>query len=600
MSTESQRVYEWGQIPWPKVEASVFKLQRRIYQASQQGETEKVHSLQRLLISSWTARALAVRRVTQDNRGKKTAGIDGVASVAPGARLHMVDDLRHHDRASPVRRVWIPKPGKDEARPLGIPIMIDRAHQALVKLALEPQWEARFEPHSYGFRPGRSAHDAVEYIFNCVKYRPRYILDADIRGCFDHIDHEALLDKLETYPALRRVIKQWLEAGIMEGLEFTATRRGTPQGGVISPLLANVALHGLEEFVRSKFTQMRKHATWTDYAYKPKVVRYADDFLIMHHDHDVITRCRELASQWLAQMGLTLHETKTTITHTLETFEGRVGVDFLGFTFRQFPVGKTHGVKSGGVKQGKLRFKTIIRPSQQAIKRHYRAMSEVIGRFNAAPQAALIQVLNPKILGWSAYYSSVSAKMTFNKLDHLVVQRLLRWGKRRHSDTSRRWIAHKYFNPSGKKGATHVVRPWDFCTRDGEKLRRYADRPIKRHVMVKGARSPYDGDWAYWATRMRHYPGWTHGRQRLLKHQQGKCAWCGLYFRAGDRVEKDRVLPGTCGGGYTFENTRLVHGHCHDQRHALAPGRIVDKDHPIEEPYELETLTYGSEEQPTG
>lgn len=568
MSTESSRVYEWGQIDWRLVERKVFKLQKRIYRASQQGNLTNVHSLQRLLISSWAARTLAVRRVTQDNRGKKTAGIDGVANVAPSARLRMVEDLRRHHSTSPVRRVWIPKPGKTEKRPLGIPVMMDRAQQALYKLALEPQWEAKFEPHSYGFRPGRSAHDAVEYIFNCIKYRPRFVLDADIRGCFDHIDHEALLNKLETYPAMRRVIKQWLKAGIMEGLEFTPTQRGTPQGGIISPLLANIALHGLEECVRSKFRQKREFPDEIDYAYKPKVVRYADDFLVMHHHLDVIEQSKEHVSQWLAKMGLELHEDKTHITHTLDFIEGCVGFDFLGFNFRHFPVGKTHWVKSGKANKGKLRFKTIIKPSKAAIIRHYRAMSEVIGRFNAAPQAALIKVLNPKILGWSAYYSTVSAKMTYNKLDHLVVQRLLRWGRRRHSNTSRRWIASKYFNPQGEKGDTNKLRPWDFCTRDGEVLRRYADRPILRHVMVKGNRSPYDGDWVYWARRMSKYPGWTHGRQRLLKGQKGKCALCGHYFQMDDRVEKDRILPGSLGGSYDFENTRLVHGHCHDQRHA--------------------------------
>lgn len=568
MSTDPGRVYEWRQIEWPRVERSVFKLQKRIYRASRQGETAKVHRLQRLLIASWAARALAVRRVTQDNRGKNTAGIDGVARVPPGDRLHMIEELRHHRGASPVRRVWIPKPGKNEDRPLGIPVMIDRAHQALVKLAMEPQWEAKFEPNSFGFRPGRSAHDAVEYIFNCIKFRPRFVLDADIKGCFDHIDHEALLDKLETYPALRRVIKGWLGAGIMEGLDFTPTDRGTPQGGVISPLLANIALHGLEEHVRSKFTQKREFPGYVDYANKPKVVRYADDFLVMHHRQEVVEECRELVGQWLARMGLTLHEEKTRITHTLDPFEGRVGFDFLGFTFRQFHVGKTHMGNSG---REKLGYKTIIKPSKEAIKRHYRAIAEVIGRFKAAPQEVLIRALNLKVRGWSVYYSTVSAKAVFNKLDHLVVQRLLRWGRRRHQNTSRRWIADKYFNPNGKKGETSKLRPWDFCTRDGVVLRRYADRRIQRHVMVKGRRSPYDGDWTYWARRMSTYPGWTRGRQRLLKAQNGKCALCGMYFRTQDRVEKDRIVPGRLGGAYTFANTRLVHGHCHQRRHAESP-----------------------------
>jgi len=233
-----QSIEDWAQVPWRKLEAAVYRLQKRIYRASCRGQNAVVHSLQRLLMKSKAARCLAVRRVTQDNQGKKTAGVDGVKSVSPTHRPLMVALLHRPQniKPQPTRRVWIPKPGKkDEKRPLGIPVMLDRVHEALVKLALEPEWEAKFEPNSYGFRPGRSAHDAIEAIFNNTTRKQKYVLDADIKGCFDNIAHEPLLSKLNTYPAMKRVVKSWLKAGVMSDGVFTSTNSGTPQGGVVTP-----------------------------------------------------------------------------------------------------------------------------------------------------------------------------------------------------------------------------------------------------------------------------------------------------------------------------------------------------------------------------
>jgi RNA-directed DNA polymerase len=276
MSTPEAGVQEWRDIDWPRLERNVHKLQRRIYRASQRGDTRTVHRLQRLLLSSWSAKCLAVRRVTQDNQGKKTPGIDGVAALEPEARLDLTVHLNLDAKPQPIRRVWIPKPGTDEQRPLGIPTLSDRARQALVKLALEPEWEAQFEPNSYGFRPGRSCHDAIAAIFASIKQCPKYVLDADIAKCFDRIDQKALLQKLNTFPRLRRLIKGWLTAGVLDGDRLFPTERGTPQGGVLSPLLANVALHGLEETILQAFPKTKtvngKVVEWV-----PSVVRYADD-----------------------------------------------------------------------------------------------------------------------------------------------------------------------------------------------------------------------------------------------------------------------------------------------------------------------------------
>ena len=280
---------EWKDLPWRKLERRVFKLQKRIFKASQRGDVKAVRRLQKTLMRSWSAKCLAVRRVTQDNQGKKTAGVDGIKSLKPEQRLELVEKLTLSRKAKPTRRVWIPKPGSEEKRPLGIPTMADRALQALVKQALEPQWEAIFEPNSYGFRPGRSAHDAIAAIFDCISRKSKYVLDADIAKCFDRIDHEALLAKLNTAPTTRRQIKSWLKAGVMDGKTLFPTPEGTPQGGVISPLLANIALHGMEQRINQAFP---KKEIWSrgkrvGYQNPAHVIRYADDFVVIHESLEV-------------------------------------------------------------------------------------------------------------------------------------------------------------------------------------------------------------------------------------------------------------------------------------------------------------------------
>lgn len=287
MNTESKPMYKWGDINWRKLERVVYKLQKRIYRASQRGDVKTVRRLQKLLVKSWSAKALAVRRVTQDNQGKKTAGVDGVKSLSPEARMKLVNNLKLGTKVKPTRRVWIPKPNREQ-RPLGIPTMYDRALQALVKLALEPEWEAIFEPNSYGFRPGRSAHDAIEAIFNAIKQKPKFVLDTDISKCFDRINHKRLLEKLNTFPTFRKQIRAWLNAGVMDGKEFSPTSEGTPQGGVLSPLLANIALHGLESEIKAiahtfDMKDLRgRQRSRTQKQDSVNVIRYADDFVVLH------------------------------------------------------------------------------------------------------------------------------------------------------------------------------------------------------------------------------------------------------------------------------------------------------------------------------
>jgi RNA-directed DNA polymerase len=601
MNTTSQSsVYGWKNIPWKAVEREVFKLQKRIYQAARRGDKVTVRKLQKLLLSSRNAKFLAVRKVTQENKGKRTAGVDGKLALSQRQREKLAQNLKLKPKATPVRRVWIPKPGTDEMRPLGIPTIENRAQQALAKMALEPNWEDRFEPNSYGFRPGRSAHDAIEAIQQSIKYSKKYVLDADIAKCFDRINHEALLEKLDTFSVMRRAVKTWLKAGIADGDELFPSEEGTPQGGVISPLLANVALHGLENAITSAFPKTVKINGVTHGKYQPRVIRYADDFVVLHQDVKVIEKATDIAQSWLKGMGLELKPSKTKITHTYEKYNGEVGFDFLGFNVRQFKVGKSN-YRTSGHSGILVDFKAIIKPSRKAIIRHYRHMSEVIGQHKATDQAVLIKRLNPVIRGWCNYYSTVVSKKTFSKLDHLVTGRLLRWAKRRHQHQSRRKIAEKYW-PSSKSR-----RRWTFQSSDGSELRWYADVRIKRHRQVAGEKSPYDGNWAYWGDRLQRYPLLTQRQLTLLKRQEGKCKWCGLYFKLGDSIEVDHIIPRRYRGKDEHRNLQLLHAHCHDDKTAVdgtndpaVDASIYDKDHVTEEPCEVESLTHGSEDEVLG
>src|SRR5262249_46138171 len=426
MSTAEKPVYEWNDLPWKAIEKRVFKLQKRIYQASQRGDTRTVHKLQRLVMNSWSAKLLATRRVTQDNQGKQTAGVDGVKALTPPQRLALATTLSIKQPVSPARRIWIPKPGSNEQRPLSIPTINNRAAQALVKLALEPEWEAKFEPNSYGFRPGRSCHDAIEAIFQAICHQPKYVLDADIAKCFERIQHSALLAKLATFPTLRRVICRWLQAGVLDGPDLFPTPSGVPQGGVLSPLLANVALHGLETAIKAAFPRQKRKGT---VHHPPHLIRYADDLVVLHAERTVIEHAQQLISAWLHDMGLELKPSKTRITHTLHYDTGQVGFDFLGFHVQQFPVGKTHAGKSSGRHPTRLRFKTLITPSKIALTRPQIALAQCIARQRNAPQAALIQHLNPIIRGWTKYSATVVSSTAFAKMGHLTYLNLRAWAQ---------------------------------------------------------------------------------------------------------------------------------------------------------------------------
>ncbi len=546
--------YGWNTIDWRKVKVDVFKLQKRIYRASSCGNTEKVHRLQKLLLKSRSSVLLAVRRVTQENKGKHTAGIDGLSSLKVKERLKLAEKILQNPydtKVKPLRRVWIPKPGKDEKRPLGIPAIEDRARQALVKLAIEPEWEAKFEPNSYGFRPARSCHDAIEAIYRQIRLVPKWVLDADIAGCFDNINHEALLGKLGTFPKLRRVIKAWLKSGVLDSGTLFPTEEGTPQGGVISPLLANIALHGLEEAVKDAFPKNRfireqnLNARW-----KPQIVRYADDFVILHRDKQAIEKAQKIAAEWLNEMGLEMKPSKTRIVHTLEKHDGQVGFDFLGFNIRQYPRSESSCIRIP--KTGKpTGFTPSIRPSKESQKRLLQKIKQILKSNRAVSQIRLINLLNPVLRGWGNYYSKVVSQDVFGRLHHLIYEQLSAWANYRHPDKGHKWIVRKYWSFSEK---------WEFGVRNRIKLVCLTEIPIRRHVGLRVVKSPYDGDWVYWSQRLGQYPDMPKSKSIRLRLQDGICSGCGLHFCPDDEM----VILHLDGNNRNFhrDNMTLVHRRC--------------------------------------
>ncbi len=461
-----------------------MRIQKRIFRATREGRFSNVRNLQKMLARSREATLVAVRRVAQINQGKYTAGIDGKICASDKDKEDLVEEIQELDwntyKCSPVRRVYIPKPGKEEMRPLGIPTIKDRAMQMIVKLVLEPEFEAKFEQNSYGFRPGRRCMDAIKQIWESIKARTTkksnaWILDADIKKCFDTIDHEALLAKI---PIFRQMIRRWLKSGVIEFGWNYRTKAGTPQGGVISPLLANIALDGMDGAFGA-YTSIGRYLCPAERRGINKginVIRYADDFVVTAPSKEiladyVVPRLREL----LRDRGLTLSEAKTRILHRDE------GFDFLGFHLQQFT--------------GSGNSLCVIKPSKEAIKRHLRDVKEILSQWKQVKQTDLIDRLNPVLRGWANYFRYSHAKRTFAYIDHRVWEMLWHWCKRRHNDKNVQWVKDKYFLKSGK-------RDWIFADKPEHTLYITARTHIRQYVKVKGNASPFDaGLEEYWNGR---------------------------------------------------------------------------------------------------
>jgi RNA-directed DNA polymerase len=561
----------WDTIPWSNVNDYVSRLQYRIYKASRNNDLKKVFKLQKILVQSKAARLLAVQIVTTRNKGKNTAGIDRKITKEPEEKFLLAMCLKLDGKAEPIRRVWIPKPGQTEKRPLGIPIIEDRAKQALVKLALEPQWEAKFEPNTYGFRPGRSCHDAIEAIFTSLHHNaPKWVYDADIRKCFDKINHEALLNKLCTFPLMRKQIRAWLKIGIMEGYANDpknedpvpkATEEGTPQGGVVSPLLANIALHGLEQHLKTFVETLPKPHPGANRGKVAKrkalsIVRYADDFVLIHRNKEILESCVEETKRRLQGIGLEINEEKSTLRDCRE-----------GFIFLGFQIIQVRKVKAD-------RYKTKIVPSKQKRLAFLQNIREVIQKNKATSAYKLIQMLRPRIIGWANYYRFCECKKVFWIMTDLIFRKLRAWVFRR-SRRGRRYWKEKFF-PSGRtysfKNKTFQDN-WIFVGSTKRKngkiqenfLPHMAWVPSEKYVKVCEDASPYSRS-PYWALRSKKYSSWLPTRTgTLFRRQKGKCSYCKKPFYISDMQnwQIDHILPRAYGGPDSYENIQLLHRACH-------------------------------------
>lgn len=534
----------WQAIDWHKANRRVRNLRRRIFRASREGDLAKVRSLQKLALRSYAVRLKAVRTVTQENEGRLTPGVDKLIVKTAEARAELVDALGQSQpwRASPVRRVYIPK-SNGKLRPLGIPTIHDRAMQAVVRTALEPEWEARFEPCSYGFRPGRGCHDAIGRIYNFAlpTGRKKWVVDADIEGAFDNIGHDALLGQLGSFPA-RELVRQWLKAGFVEEGLLRETETGTPQGGVISPLLANIAFHGMETAVGVRYNNRGEVIS------RRGLVRYADDFVIFCETEDDAYTARVEMAAWLAPRGLRLSEQKTRIVHLSK------GFDFLGYNVRQYPVSTT---RTG--------WKVLIKPSRNAVQKLQARLRGEWRKMRGQNITAVLRRFNPVIRGWANYHRIVVAKEIFSKLDTWMFHHEVQWARRTHPKKPWHWLRRRYWGRLRRTSRS----TWVFGDARGKQtpLLRFSWTPIVRHVIVKGRNSPDDPTLdVYWAIRnKRRHADLGRRQQALSKRQKGICPVCGESVHNGEYLHIHRLVSKRLGGSDDLGNMQLLHLYCHQQ-----------------------------------
>ncbi len=451
---------QWDNIDWKEVEKLVNRLQIRITKAVKEGKWYLAKRLQHLLTHSYYAKLLATRNPTQ-NKGKRTAGIDGEIWSSPESKMKAALSLTDKKYAAkPLKRVYIEKYGSKKKRPLGIPTMYDRAMQSLYALALEPIAEATGDRTSFGFRKFRSTHDACEQVFHylCREKSPAWILEGDIKGCFDNISHQWLIDNI---PMDSSILKQFLKAGYVFERHLFSTDAGTPQGGIISPILANITMDGIENILADKYHKTKSGRMDSNHAAKYKVnfCRYADDFIVTAKTEEIAKEVKELIKDFLKDRGLELSDEKTLITHIDN------GFDFLGWNFRKY--------------NGKL----LVKPSKKSIDKFTEKISGTIEKGKTWKQEELIDTLNPIITGWSNYHQSVVSSEIFHKLDNKIWNMLWHWAKRRHPHKPKQWIVSKYWHSSGK-------RNWVFSG-ENKQLKLLSDKKIIRHTKLKLDMNPH-------------------------------------------------------------------------------------------------------------
>ena len=540
----------WEMLEWQRITRYVEKLQQRIYRAEVQGNKRRVRNLQRLVLHSRAVLLISIKRVTQTNRGKRTPGIDGETVLTGKERLDLYNemsrqDIRYH-KAKPSYRTYIKKKN-GKLRPLSIPAIRDRIYQNIAKTALEPQWEARFEPTTYGFRPGRGCHDAIMRIYNtCSGGKKKWVFEGDFKGCFDNLNQEHILEQIKEFPG-KKAVRGWLKAGYIDNGVYEDTEKGSGQGSPISPLLANIALTGMETELGIRYREQKcwnrntSHTNQSEYS----IVFYADDFVVMCESRERAEGIYEKLKPYLEKRGLELSEEKTKVTSVSE------GFDFLGFTIRRFQC-----------QQGS---KLLVRPSKRSIKETKKKMSETLKKLHGNNVNAVIKELNAQVRGVANYWRPMNAKKAFTEMDNHIWNITYRFLKRLHPNKGwRYWIVPRYYKPdrTGQSRDRWILTAPD----TGKQLKKMSWTAIRRHELVAYKNSPYDTELKeyYEARKKKTFERNTiESRQKLSKQQKYKCPLCGEGITDGEEklILKHKILQGH-GGTEEYKNLQLVHLLC--------------------------------------